>query len=152
VKLNNCRCTILKIQRAFPEAILGGSAALIMQGVLPERDIGDIDFIINKKHINVDRLANIADEYKSVEELKKYASYYTHIDHILVNFLVYDDDVDLEYSTVEIKHRLFFKRQLKLSKPKTIIAWKRKYNRDKDQDDLKIIDKIAQKAIEDELL
>lgn len=132
--------TFLKLQKDNPHIMLCGSLALIIGNLLPEREISDIDVVLNERHLSkISVKINLdLDPYSDLNADDNYASYHGTYKDQTFNFIVFDDDVDLtteyiNYNGVNIK----------CQKLDDIMKWKEKYNRPKDQEDLdKIIDKL----------
>jgi hypothetical protein len=123
------------LQKQEPNALLCGSVALYFADLLPYRNFGDIDFVINRKHFNTEDLPYRKDKYAGINRKRdKYESY--HLDYyrmgkdVSINFLVHDDDVQLNEQTI---------KTIKCQSVDDILHWKRKYNRPKDKQDLKKI-------------
>lgn len=138
---------IMEIQGKNPKFLLGGSVALVLTGSLPEREIGDIDFILNKNQLNGNLFgfSSLRFEPYAPNVDDRYASYraYYNLNGLSyeVNLLVFDNDIALN----EDKIIYFNNKSIKIQKVDDILQWKQKYNRDKDITDL---NNIADKFIE----
>jgi len=135
---------IKNIQSKYSELILCGSASLIMREVLPNRDMSDIDFVVNETNLTFTDLIP-DDGYCHLNQEDGYKSYsYTHEQGFFIrhkiNILIFHDDITLNTEiTSGVKHQAL----------RDIINWKEKYNRSKDIED---INNITTKAIEETLL
>ena len=54
MKLPEAKALAIKYQTLFPDLVLSGSLVLIIKGLLPIREIGDVDFVIEK--FNYDKI------------------------------------------------------------------------------------------------
>ena len=143
--------TILDIQATNPQLALCGSAALIYAGLLPKRDIGDLDFVLNKRH--VDALQGIynlrADVYPKQKD-DRYKSYHGNwsfsglFSGYKINLLVFNDDILLTSEAV-----IFEGEHIRVQTLDNVLKWKEKYNRPKD---IKDLNDITTKAVQDILL
>lgn len=137
---------IKHIQSINPNLRLCGSAALILAGVLEERSVGDLDFALNSRDFKLsmgifhdlhkDYYANQSnDKYKSF-----HATYWRAGESVVVNLLVFNDDIVLDKSTVK-----YSDTDIIIQEIDTILKWKKKYNRIKD---IKDLDNIANVSLE----
>lgn len=136
------------IQKANPEFLLCGSAALILLDMMPNRSMSDIDFVTNKKFLKKSSLCLRSDKYNNMNDGDKYESYSCSLINsgtYKINVLAFDDDVQLYYDSLKILHLTEIKHQ----RLQDIINWKEKYNRPKDIQDL---EKILTKVIETTVL
>jgi len=122
----NIIINILEIQNNNPDIYVGGSLSLILQGVLPYREIHDIDLIHNKK-IQIHDVFNI-NERKNVRN----KIYYNGIEHELF--------VNKEAKYVNFDYNGWI---IKLSPIDETIEWKKifynRYKKEKHLIDLKNI-------------
>ena len=141
------------IQVRNPGFLLCGSAALIMCGVLPNRDMSDIDFVAHKADFEKTKLSLGYDEYSSLNHGPKYDSYSCYHGSIKINVLIFSDDIQLNTESFSISKpnmfRPFAPLTVRHQALQDIINWKEKYNRPKDIRDL---DKITSKALEAAIL
>lgn len=147
---------ILKLQERNPQLYLCGSSALMFSGLLEERHMSDIDFVINRRDLNaLVGLLNVrTDAYSGIEIHDDYTSYHGSFNiyslgmlrtiSYKINLLVFKDDIVLNTETITHLGNTF-----KTQKLDDILFWKRKYNRSKD---IKDLDNIANKLIEDILV
>lgn len=133
---------IRAFQKQHPEALLCGSAALILSDMMPYREIHDVDFVINKRHF--DQLSYMmakTNPYDNEEE-DGYISYSNMIGSIEFNLLVFDNNIKLKEKTITLPQG-----DIKCQEINDILYWKRKYNRLKDKEDLENINKAFEEAI-----
>jgi hypothetical protein len=133
---------IENFQKEHPEMLLCGSVALILNEALPYRKVHDIDFVINRQHFDSHRLGHRANPYTN----EVHDGYYSHeieVQDILINMLVFDDDIKLNEKTIISP----FNTKIKCQDINDILLWKRKYNRPKDIEDLNNINKAIEDAI-----
>jgi len=132
---------IIAFQQQYPKAVLCGSAALILSGILPYRKMSDIDFILNIKDFNNNLRSTFSyDPYSNEDD--GYKSYSKTINGIKFNILVFDDSY-----TINTKKHTLSQGEIKLENINDILYWKKKYNRPKDQKDLENINKAFEDAI-----
>lgn len=133
------------VQKKHPNFLLCGSAALILAGVLPYREMHDLDFAVNRSHFNNWGFSKTnpyegqtEDGYESY--ISRYAAQGIGMD---VNVLVFDNSITLNSEDIIISQG---NRPIKSQCLNDIMFWKEKYNRPKD---IKDLDAIASKALED---
>ena len=143
--------TVSTFQEMYPEAILCGSGALILSGMLPYRKMHDIDFIVSyDQFYNSDcGLWTSTDTYAVVNGFTdpKYTSYIYKdtINNFIINLLVFGHKNDFNIDTIcNLKYSYGY--EIKCQSFEDIISWKQKYNRPKDKEDLRI---IMDKAFDD---
>jgi hypothetical protein len=142
---------ILDIQETNKRLLLCGSAALIFAGLLPEREIRDIDFVCNKRDIDdLYGLNNLRLDHYPNNINDKYYSYHAYW-HFMgmtsrhsINLLAFDDSIALTPESI-----MYQGEKLLLQKVDDILYWKEKYNRPKD---IKDLNDIVTKAVEDIIL
>lgn len=129
-------------QDRYPNVAICGSLALMCAGLLPERWVGDVDFVVSRSYFD-EKLFKDLDMYEAYKaaENDNYDSYYIYTNNMKFNALVFDDDVELNYEEVKVGDTT-----LLCQKMDDILYWKEKYNRKKDIRDLEA---IKTKAIED---
>lgn len=149
MKLNDKSIRLIKeLQRNNPDLLLCGSVALILSGLLPKRNVSDIDFVCSDKHMRKIRrnLSLRSDPYNDLND--GYNSYSTYITvggwYCKINVLFFKDDTQLRSDHLKSNNTMIKHQDLQ-----DIINWKKKYNRPKD---LKDLEEITLKAIEDEIL
>ena len=147
IKNKNAFEAIIEIQKEDPELLLCGSAALIIRDVMDDRDLGDIDFVVNEKYLDsITSVTNLdLDRYPN-QESDRYQSYhgtyYVGGENWPINVLVFDNDVALN------KEHVIYYNFVKITTQDidTILYYKKKYNRKKD---IKDLEKIANKCVEE---
>jgi hypothetical protein len=149
MKIDDALTAILDIQESFADFIIGGSAALILAGLLEERDLGDIDIITNVRHYNkLGWLSGFSRDPYPQQEKDGYESYHcayrTKSVIYNINLLIHNDNTLITYETIIYKGNT-----IKIQRLDDILCWKKKYNRTKDILDL---ENIANKLIEDILV
>lgn len=118
-----------KVMNRHPDYILCGSVALILAGVLPERDVGDVDFIVPKDNFTKTMIEDLA--YKGTNIKMGYKAYIERIamfEHY--NIFMFDN-------TEKIKTKVI--GGLTIQDPENILKFKNLYARDKDLKDLNAI-------------
>ena len=148
MKINILTISIIEeIQKNNPDFLLCGSIALILKGLLPNRDVSDIDFVTNHRFAIESNL--------KLNSTRAYGGFYGGDRHtslmcsysplnIKVNILAFPDDVEFQTENLNILNIT----NIKCQNFQDIVNWKEKYNRSKDQIDL---DKLHIKLIEDAL-
>ena len=132
-----------RLQTVNPRLYLAGSVALMASGLLPERKIGDIDFVINEEDFkDIELIKNIRMDtvgpYAEPKHLNEgYTSYHGVSGIYSINLLVYNKDVEITHEVLNYENKDFL-----IQKLDNILYWKEKYNRDKDIKDLEIINTI----------
>ena len=145
---------IKSLQHDYESLILCGSYPLMIDEKMPKRWTQDVDFVLNAKDFEKlrqdDRLTVMNEDHyvQEINKKDKYKSYHSFFrpyaggaTNANVNFLVFDDEVELEYTYICGENAHLFKSQ----PIDTILQWKQKYNRKKDKEDL---NNIANKEIE----
>ena len=129
-----------ELQKIFPQLVLCGSVALMLQGLLDRKNPGDIDFVLRENEIPIIRGLR-EDKYIGND---KYRSF--HLDYIKcgknykLNLLVFVNATVINTEVVNYQGI-----NLTMQKVDDILFWKRDYNRQKDRDDL---DNVANNVIE----
>lgn len=122
----------LKIRKKNPHYVLCGSVALIMSGKLPVRDVHDIDFVTNERFISEKELNRLTYGEYGPTENDGYTCYevLNYGVHGVwgYNLFVFPDDVDLKIKEINIT--------VNIQHPDEILKWKKKYNREKDIEDI----------------
>jgi hypothetical protein len=126
---------IRQLQANHKDLILCGSVALILADVLPDRSIGDIDFVTNNRNI-INELNLTRDAYADEVANGGYLSYsVTQIRQgfglYKLNVLIFNPCVSIETETIKLPGG-----DLVCQRISDIIHWKEKYNRTKDIIDL----------------
>lgn len=134
--------TIRSFQKHNPKVLLCGSAALILSGLLPHREMHDIDFILNRKYFKESKLWMKTTPYSEQEE-DGYTSYLMRSMSVEINLLIFEDNIILKSEEV-IPYK--GSKSIICQNLNDIISWKEKYNRPKDIRDL---DAITSKAFEE---
>jgi hypothetical protein len=131
-----------QIQTKYPQLILCGSVALMLQDLLDRRNPSDIDFVVT--HQNLPSIwAMTEDAYAGND---KYRSFYFHHRNKLfgktfkINVLVFEDDYIIKSEVVNCHGKSFTMEDVD-----EILRWKKDYGRDKD---LKDIENVTLKTIE----
>jgi len=132
---------IKQLQANHKDIFLCGSAALILKGVLPNRPIHDIDFVSSNTDI-IKELGLWPDIYSDVETYSEYVSYsgFTKYSTVKVNVLLFKKNKEFNLDIVQSNYGNIICQDVN-----DIIAWKQKYNRNKDLVDL---DNIAANMLE----
>lgn len=142
---------VIKLQKDNPNLYLCGSVALITAGLLENRKVSDIDFVL--KYKDLDSIVNLIDmridtSYKPDRHdgYDSYHGYYgTNVaGSIAINLLIFKNNAPLKVEFIK-----YSDNTIKVQKLDDILCWKKKYNRSKDIQDL---EKIANKLIEAELV
>jgi hypothetical protein len=125
---------IRQLQANHKDLILCGSAALILADVLPDRDIGDIDFVTNNNNV-ISILGLSRDAYADEVINGGYLSYSSARVGIFgvykLNVLVFNPEISIDTEIIKL-----FGGDLVCQRISDIIRWKEKYNRTKDIVDL----------------
>jgi len=140
---------IADLQQDNPNFLLCGSCALILNGLLENRDVSDIDFVTNHISIQDCKLSLVKDTYSDLNKEDGYMSFSCHsisngYDY-KINVLVFEDTIELNSENLSFLNIFNIKQQ----KLEDIINWKEKYNRPKDIMDL---ENITLRAIEKAML
>lgn len=149
MKINEYINFIKQLQASHNELILCGSAALILAGVLPERDIGDIDFVTTNRGI-VSRLNLTKDTYADEVANGGYLSYSvtkirTGFGLYKLNVLIFKPDTAINTEKININGSDILCQRIS-----DILYWKEKYNRTKDLIDIDAISlNMLEKAVFD---
>jgi hypothetical protein len=132
---------IRQIQINHKDLYLCGSAALILKGVLPNREIHDLDFVSCNRDL-IKEFALWPDVYTEVGNRDEYVSYsgFTQYSNIKVNILLYKKNTEFNLDTVQSNYGNIICQNVD-----DIVEWKKKYNRQKDLIDL---DNIAANMLE----
>jgi hypothetical protein len=117
-----------QVKEQNPEYILCGSVALILAGVIPEREVGDIDFIAPSGYVN-ESLQKVMDNYPSEQTPTVKTGYTTYKD----NIGAYYYNV---YKHVKGKIKTQVVNGIKIQKVEDILKYKKQYARPKDIYDL----------------
>lgn len=133
--------SVNEIIRVKPYLYLGGSTSLMLQGAIPEGKIGDLDFACLDYFFNQDIVRNEQDaklggtglEYHMIQETD-YTRY--KIDEKDTDFY-YDVFVrkDIHLTEVEYNNRVYL-----VQHKDQIIKYKKRWNREKDHNDLSLPD------------
>ena len=149
MKINEYINFIKQLQASHSELILCGSAALILADVLPERDIGDIDFVTTNRGI-VSRLNLTRDVYADEVANGGYLSYSvskirTGFGLYKLNVLIFKPDTIINTEKININGSDILCQRIS-----DILYWKEKYNRTKDLIDIDAISlNMLEKAVFD---
>lgn len=117
----------LRIQELCPDIAICGSIALILAGLLPEREVHDVDMVAQLP------------EGKTFEDV---------IGAGCLPYQIIKGDYGRDYKTWPHEHCLFYIRDLKIvliqleikiQCPDQILYWKNKFNRSKDKADITAI-------------
>jgi hypothetical protein len=132
---------IKQLQSNHKDIFLCGSAALILKGVLPNRDIHDIDFVSSNSDI-IKELGLWPDVYSDVEKDDEYVSYsgFTRYSTVKINILLFKKNKEFNLDIVESNYGNIICQNVD-----DIVVWKQRYNRKKDLVDL---DNIAANMLE----
>jgi len=135
MKVSDYLNLIRQLQSNHKDLILCGSAALILAEVLPDRNIGDIDFVTNNRAmisaLNLTRDA-YADEvanggYLSYSVTKIREGFGTY----KLNALVFNPEACIDTEIIKLSGG-----DIVCQRISDVIQWKQKYNRKKDIIDL----------------
>ena len=149
MKINKYINFIKQTQANNSNLILCGSAALILADVLPERDIGDIDFVTTDRSV-VSKLNLTRDAYADEVANGGYLSYSvtkirTGIGLYKLNVLIFKPGTVINVEKININGSDILCQRIS-----DIISWKEKYNRTKDLIDIEAISlNMLEKAVFD---
>lgn len=124
----------LKIRKKHPQFKLCGSVALILSGKLPVRDVYDIDFVVNESEINLETVKKSTIYEPLINEKDGYECYSIRDDSTYCyNLFVFKKDIPVKSREINIK--------IPIQLEDDILKWKAKYNRPKDKEDLRNINR-----------
>lgn len=130
---------IRSIQLNYKDLTLCGSVPLILLGILPDREVGDIDFVTTDmsiaKHLHLGR-----DPYDNEGENGGYISLSGYRSWRKINLLVFPVGTIINKEIVRIDDI-----DITMQQVSDILNWKEKYNRTKD---IKDLDAIALNMLE----
>jgi hypothetical protein len=146
-----CECInlIKQLQANHKGLILCGSAALILAGILPDRNIGDIDFATTDKSL-IGSLHLARDAYADEVLNGGYLSYSSTryregFGVVKLNLLVFNPDININTESLQVSGGTITYQHIP-----DILRWKEKYNRKKDLIDLDSISlNMLEKAVFD---
>lgn len=122
-----------EVKKENPEYILCGSVALILAGVIPEREVGDIDFIAPPNYVN-EKLKDYIMNYPGFTVPQNKTGYKTYKQDIVLN------DLKGFYYNVFVPDFGNIKTQvvngITIQDTNTILKYKTLYAREKDLADL----------------
>jgi hypothetical protein len=139
--------TIAALQTQYRDLVLCGASALILKEILPDRPVGDVDFVTNKFHTILD-LNLTYDHYSDSKNNGDYSSYSGYYGGIYVNILHFKDDLHINLDQIVVKGHNNREYEIICQNVDDIIYWKERYGRPKD---IKDLDNIAANLLEKEI-
>jgi hypothetical protein len=140
--------TICGLQSQYRDLVLCGASALILKSILPDRPIGDVDFVTNKFNTILD--LNLSyDHYSDSKNNGEYSSYSGYYGGVKINVLHFKEDANINLDQIiiyTVDNKLAYK--IICQDVDDIIYWKERYGRPKD---IKDLDNIASNLLEKEI-